>query len=251
MPSPFPGMDPFIEGQAWRDFHDTLILEIRRALVPALQPHYIALTGERTYLEQVQDEPPEAAPPAGLPRRFAHARPLAVGRSAGRPSSPERMREICLEIRRSDTREVVAVIDALSPNNKHAGSEGRRAYQSGRERVLRSDAHLLELDLLRGGQRPPMEESLPPAAYYVILSRSRRRPMADVWPIGLRDRLPVMPVPLAGTDPDVTLDLQAVFATVYDGAGYRYSLSYRRDPEPPLSDEDAAWVREVLASAGG
>jgi len=134
----------------------------------------------------------------------------------------------------------------LSPDNKRAGSDGHREYLSKREAVLQSTAHLIELDLLRGGRRLPTIEPLPPADYYAFVCRAQHRPRAEVYAWTLRHRLPTIPVPLAADDPDVMLDLQAVFDTVYERAGYDYSLDYHRPVEPPLSDADAAWVRELL-----
>ena len=56
-------------------------------------------------------------------------------------------------------------------------------------------------------------------------------------------------MPLAGDDPDVALDLQSAFTTAYDGAGYDYSLDYRRAVEPALSDPDRAWADQVRAAS--
>jgi hypothetical protein len=112
-----------------------------------------------------------------------------------------------------------------------------------RETVLLSTAHLVELDLLRRGVRLPTQEALPPGDYYAFVCRQRRRPQAEVYAWSLRQPLPSIPVPLAGNDPDAVIDLQAVFTTVYERAGYDYSLDYQRAVEPPLSEVDAAWDR--------
>ena len=161
---------------------------------------------------------------------------------------PEQRRIAFLTLRERETREVVTVIEVLSPLNKRSGSRGQRQYLRKREAVLQSVAHLIELDLLRGGQRPPMFEPLPPGDYYASVSRERLRPKVEVYAWPLPHPLPPIPVPLAENDRDVTLDLQAVFNTVYDRVGYDYSLDYRRSVEPPLSEPDAAWVRELLVA---
>ena len=115
--------------------------------------------------------------------------------------------------------EVVTIIEVLSPANKRANSDGRREYLAKRAMILRSSAHLVEIDLLRGGERLPMAEPLPSVDYDVIVSRAPRRPMADVWPTTLRQPLPTVPIPLAGEDPEVPLDLQAIFHAVHERAG--------------------------------
>ena len=46
MPSPFPGMDPFIESQCWRDFHTAFLAEVRSALMPQIRPRYVVVIEE-------------------------------------------------------------------------------------------------------------------------------------------------------------------------------------------------------------
>jgi hypothetical protein len=67
----------------------------------------------------------------------------------------------------------------------------------------------------------------------------------------LRHRLPRVPVPLAAGDPDVSLDLQGVFTTVYDRAGYDYSLRYDELVQPPLREADVTWLRGILQGRRG
>ncbi|MFC1466812.1 MAG: DUF4058 family protein [Candidatus Brachytrichaceae bacterium NZ_4S206] len=51
MPSPFPGMDPYLESAIyWRDLHACLITHIRAALQPLLRPHYNVHIAERLYV---------------------------------------------------------------------------------------------------------------------------------------------------------------------------------------------------------
>ena len=130
------------------------------------------------------------------------------------------------------------------------GGDGRREYLEKRQAVLRSGTQLVELDLLRGGERLPTVEPLPAGDYYAFVSRVPHRPRVAAYAWTLRDPLPTIPVPLAGADPEVELDLQAVFNTVYDRTGYDYSLDYQRAAEPPLAESDVAWVQQVLASSG-
>jgi hypothetical protein len=99
---------------------------------------------------------------------------------------------------------------------------------------------------LRGGERLPTREPLESADFFAFVCRKERLPQAEVYAWTLRQPLPAVPVPLAGDDPDVPLDLQAAFTTTYDRAGYDYALDYRRPVEPPLDPATADWVRSVL-----
>jgi hypothetical protein len=109
------------------------------------------------------------------------------------------------------------------------------------------NTHLVELDLLRGGERLPTVGSLPAGDYYAIVSRSYRRPRAEVYPWTFRHRLPSIPVPLDKGELDVLINLQDVFDTVYDRARYDLSIDYSQPLSLPLSDQDAKWAREFLA----
>lgn len=257
MPSPFPGMDPYIEGQKWREFHQKLADEIQSTLMPGLRPRFVASVEERVCIEHT---PEELARPTAPDPAVGAAWPRVRAEGSGDTAAfvppfiipmamPEEIREPYVEIHLRGSGEVVALIEILSPGNKRPGSDGRREYLAKRESVLPTRVHLIELDLLRGGERLPMGRPLPTADYFAFVRRGTARMAAGVWPISLREPLPTIPVPLADDDPDLPLDLQAVFTTVYDQTGYDYSLDYERDTVPPLSEEDAAWARELFAAA--
>jgi hypothetical protein len=136
----------------------------------------------------------------------------------------------------------------LSPTNKRG--DGRQEYLAQRRRILLSTAHLLEIDLLRQGQRVPMQKPLPAAPYFIFLSRAEKRPLTEIWPISLKEPLPVVPIPLLPGDEDVALDVQQVFTTTYDLLGYDLALDYTQSPEIPLPKEEAAWAETLLRTAG-
>ena len=223
MPSPFPGMDPFIEGQRWRDFHTTFITVIREMLTPRVRPRYVVEVEEYVYLARAEEDPDRLIEP-----------------------DPARFRQSHLTIRTRQSQNVVTVIELLSPWNKTAG-EGRLEYLVKRSNIFCTPANLVEIDLLRGGQRLPTREPLAPADYYAFVCRKEQLPKVDVYGWTLQQPLPSIPIPLAGDDPDVVLDLQAALTTTYDRAGYDYALDYRRAVEPALETSTDAWVRSLVA----
>lgn len=246
MPSPFPGMDPWLEHPGrWPDVDGMLVTTLREALGRAVRPRYVVTMDERVYV----DDEPEAE----LMRPDVAVRGSGPGAPSGTTTSTPvvvptvldaEVRERFLEVRDADSREVVTAIEVLSPTNKRGpASEGRQQYLEKRRRVLRSATHLVEIDLLRGGDRVPMRRPLPPGDYHVVVSRASRRPDCEVYPVALRERLPIVAIPLRG-DESAPLDLQAVVETAYDRAGYDLIVDYAAEPSPPLGAADRAWARE-------
>ncbi len=255
MPSLFPGMDPFIESQRWRDFHTTFITIVREMLMPRVRPRYVVDVEQYVYLAREEDDPDRLIEPdlalvdaadawtAELPNSGGTA--LAVEPVVHTVPVPKRFRQAYLTIRNRESQDVVTVIEVLSPWNKTPG-DGQTEYLVKRTNVFLTPAHLVELDLLRGGRRLPTRERLTPADYYAFVCRKERLPKVDVYAWTLQQALPPIPIPLAGDDPDVVLDLQTAFTTTYDRAGYDYSLNYRRAVEPPLTPAVADWVQTLL-----
>ncbi len=161
---------------------------------------------------------------------------------------PEAVLHFAVEIRDRLGRQLVTAIEILSPTNKRG--VGRGEYLKKRRRLLRSEAHLVEIDLLRAGRRIPMERALPPAPYYIYVGRQELRPVTDVWPVRLDQPLPQVPIPLLAGDGDVMLDLQAALTAVYDLSDYGLEIDYSGPPEVPLTPEQSAWVSPHLRAAG-
>ena len=139
------------------------------------------------------------------------------------------------------------MIEILSPANKHG--KGFEKYVQKRASLLQTSTHLLELDLLRGGERIPLfGGELPPAPYYIFLSRFTRRPHTSVWPVQLWKPLPTVPVPLLPPDPDVPLALQPAIEACFEIVRYHERLlDYSQPPPPPsLDEEDLAWVKSIV-----
>jgi hypothetical protein len=134
-------------------------------------------------------------------------------------------------------------VELLSPSNKYAGPD-REQYLAKARQLQRSWVHFVEIDLLRGGPRMPWLD-MPQCDYCVVVSRVEEWPRAGIWPIGIRDRLPEIPIPLRRGDPDARLDLQQIMHRIYDAAGYEYRI-YSGPLEPALSAADAAWAEQFL-----
>ncbi|MFO0968707.1 MAG: DUF4058 family protein [Gemmataceae bacterium] len=255
MPSPFPGMDPYLEGELWTNFHTQFAVEIARLLTPLLRPRYVALTQKRFIAETFDETATTISsiyPDIGVAettRGDLSASAVAVATPLETVSLlPEEVPHVWVEIQDVQARKLVTSIEFLSPTNKRG--EGREEYLKKRAAVLRSEANLLELDLIRHGQRVPLRDPLPAFPYFVFLSRARRRPITEYWPIGLNQSLPAVPVPLLEPDPDVSLPLQQALTNVYDGFGYDLLIDYHLDPAPQLSADASVWADQVLRGAG-
>lgn len=256
MPSPFPGMDPYLEGAAWMGFHTMLSAEIVRQLNPRLRPRYVATLNERFVLdlpESVAVEAPALHPDVGIAQREEGPAAPASGGATAAPLQlatvmPARVRQRSVLIRDAAQRRLVTAIEVFSPTNKQG--IGRKQYLAKRRRLLLSDAHFMEIDLLRRGRRVPMQQPLPSAPYFVFLSRAESRPLVDVWPVQFEEPLPTVPVPLLDGDEDVPLDLQAAFHTVYDQLALDLTLDYARPPTVPVPASQRDWLEESLRSAG-
>ncbi|HET6879213.1 MAG TPA: DUF4058 family protein, partial [Pirellulales bacterium] len=152
-----------------------------------------------------------------------------------------------VEIRDEAGRTLVTLIEILSPTNKRG--DGRKEYLRKRNKILRSSAHLMEIDLLRKGKRVPMAEPLPAGDYFVFLTRANKRPETEVWPIALSVALPTVFVPLREPDPDVPLDLQRAFRSIYEQSPYGIAIDYSKPPDVPLSKAAATWSAERISLA--
>jgi hypothetical protein len=149
-----------------------------------------------------------------------------------------------VEIFDIEDRSLVTAIEVLSQTNKRG--TGRVEYLAKRGQMLRSDASLVELDLVRAGMKMPMSRPMASSPYSVVVSRAGCRPSAEVWPILLRDPLPVVPVPLRSEDADVPLHLQKVLDTMYDAFRMDLHVRYDRPLDPPLDADDSRWAAEHI-----
>jgi hypothetical protein len=258
-------MDPYIEQSGlWDDFHADLIGEIKRAIAPQLPAHYAVRTGERYYLDVCSPADVGAVDETLVQSdasvvRVAEGRP-AVGGTALLEAPVEaevavelEFRETFLDIRELRSGRIVTTIEVLSPANKRNG-EGRQQYLLKRNACVVGERNFLEIDLLRGGQRMPPANDHPEAEYFVILFRMSRPGKCGLWPLGLRDRLPLVPVPLLPAEDELRLDLGPLVNAVYVGSNYGPSIDYTRPLSPrPKDPNDTEWLEGLLrvAARGG
>jgi hypothetical protein len=255
MPSPFPGMNPYIEKPGlWKDFHTSFLPALRAALMPQVAPNYFVRIEQHIYVDEPQNGSRRARiADVDLHLKNGH-RPPAAPSAVATTTPPKKLRVPrvtkrrvgYLTVRTVEGQHVVTVIELLSPANKD-GSSDQESYLVKRRELLASDTNFVEIDLLRGGTRMPIT-GLKACDYYTLVSRPLDRPTVDVCPVKLRERLPVIPVPLKRGVPEPTVDLKAILDRVYDEAGYAYAI-YDDPPEPPLSPADAAWAKGVIAKS--
>jgi hypothetical protein len=248
-------MNPYLEqDDVWHDFHERFLPAAAEAIGAQVQPDYIVKIDEHIYVHELPAELRRLLGRADLGvtavRPMLSAPPTAVGLL----DAPARIRlpavdierESFIEIRDRRSRELVCVIELLSPANKRPGPD-REQYLAKRGKLLNSPAHLVEIDLIRTGDPMPSEDR-PDCVYSVAVSRVEDRPVAGFWPIGLRDTLPDIPIPLRRPHPDARLDLQGLLHRIYDAAGYAYYV-YEGSPAPGLAPDDAAWARRLVPAA--
>lgn len=254
MPSPFPGMDPYLEDQEWEDFHLTFNTVLREALAKEVRPRYAVRVERRIYVEHGLESDDQVRWPDVSLLWSGNEAPIAVKETAPASTSlapvecllpgPQERRETFLVIRDVPSLEIVTVIETLSPANKRASSDGRDQYLAKRQEILGSQTNLVEIDLLRAGKRLPVI-GMPAGDYFAIVSRGDRRPRTHVYAWTIRQVLPQIPIPLKPGELEVMVDLQRVFSTVYERAEYQLLLNYASPLRPPLSDADAAWRKEL------
>lgn len=254
MPSPFPGMNPYLERDiVWHDFHERFLILGAGVVGAQVRPNFLVRVDDHIYVQELPDGPRAAVGRADLgikPKPSAQTARPTGGAAVLEPPTRLRvphvdvMRESYLEIIDRRSREVVTVIELLSPANKRRSSVDRAQYLAKRATVMSSRTNLVEIDLLRGGEPPPVEDR-PDCRYSVLVSRADERPDVGFWPLALADRLPVIPIPLHSPHSDARLDLQELLNRVYDEAAYEFDV-YGGPPQPQLTAEEAAWAARFI-----
>ncbi len=255
MPSPFPGMNPYLEHpEIWPGFHLFLIANIAEFLTPELRPKYSVYvevrmyetTGEQSLLVGIPDVSVQRSRQVSQTEKLN----IAVAEPPTKPQKvtvpvPEMVRQGYLEIREVSTKEVVTVIELLSPVNKRPG-KGRETYNNKREQIFGSRTHFVEIDLLRMWEPMLIFADGIASDYRILVSRAETRPSADLYAFNLQEKITDFPLPLRLGDTEPLLDLQLLLNQVYDRAGYDLKLDYTLEAVPPLSEPDTIWVDNLL-----
>jgi hypothetical protein len=261
MPSPFPGMDPYLEPFCG-DIHARLVIYASDQLQSLLPRDLRARVEERVFVDAPQtherdiypdvhvvERGPGPAVTAALPAGVAVAQPLIL------QLADEPVTETFIEIIDIGSgRRVVTVLEVLSAANKRPGA-GQDLYLKKHGELLGGQVSLVEIDLLRAGQwvlsveprRIPRAHRTP---YRVVVRRGWMPLQAELYAVPLPERLPAVRVPLRETDADVPLDLQVLLDRCYDNGGYQDDLDYEAQPEPALAVDDAAWADAWLREKG-
>lgn len=250
MEPPFPGMDPYLEAPSlWPDVHHRLITALCDDIQAQLGSQYTAIITPYVAFESIDIAPIRlAVPDIAIVERDALPEAgssivVAPAPLTGTAAMEVPTRYARVEIRTVDNETLVTAIELLSPVNKRPGVDGADTYERKRQEVFRSQAHLIEIDLLRGGRRPQLLTPLPDAPYFIFLSRAERRPQIEIWPLVLSESIRRVPVPLRRPDPDIAIDVGGALQHIYTSARYERRLDYRAaPPPPPLKSEDAAWL---------
>jgi Protein of unknown function (DUF4058) len=255
MKSPFPGMDPYLEGYLWPDVHNRMAAVISELLAPQIAPKYVA----RLELYTVDDSSPETEvgimypdveilkrnnllkePEVAYGSRVVITEPTVIIAS----NKAIHLNIPVIEIRDVAKNQLITAIEILSPVNKR--KPGLEPYQEKRMDLHRSGVHLLEIDLLRRGTRPFVHPRLPQSDYLALLMRAGTR-KTEAWAFSVNEDLPVLPVPLVAPDPDAKLDLKQALDLIYERSLYQLSIDYQKDPPPPeFSEAIKAWIQGVV-----
>jgi hypothetical protein len=221
MPSPFPGMDPYLEHEAlWPIFHHQIVMALYQALLPNLVDRYRARVTQRHYAT-------EQALFTSIIREEHH--------------------EDLVEVRHRNDGRLVTLVDVVSPANK-LSPRGREAYLDRRREGRSHGASLVEIDLVLQGQ-PTLDysrEGLPEWDYAVTVTRSTQPDRYEIYTATLQKRLPRFRLPLAADDRDTVLDLQTVFTRTYEQGGFAGKIDYAKPPPTALDEADGRWLDEHL-----
>jgi hypothetical protein len=255
-------MDPWLEDpDLWPDVHNSLIVSIREALTPMVRPRYFVGVESRTTVLSGVDQDHIYRPDVKI-RTADVLRPgqtegvAVVERAAAEPfhvvmSMPEdEVEETFLTIKELPSRQLVTVVEVLSPTNKKT-KRAREEYLEKRGELMRSGVNFVEIDLLRSGQpMPPQKEGFT-SDYRILIFRPRRGREAHLYGFSYKVRIPQIPIPLLPGDAEPSLDLNRVLHTMYERSGYDLTIDYRRPPRPRLRKIDQAWAESIVAQLAG
>ncbi len=257
MRSPFPGMDPYLEDPAfWPGLHNGFLAAVAERLSPLLRPRYYVALEQRVY-EFTQEDFEIIGVPDIAVSSTAHWSRTGPGPRSGRPRAVleveipvrQEVRDVYLEVHEASSKEMVTLIELLSPANKlHA--EGRRAYLKKREAIFHSRTNLVEIDLLRAGKPMPLSRMPVAVEYRILVSRAPARPRAQLHAFSVRDPIPPVHLPLHPGEAEPEVDIGSILHAHHERMSYDLRIDYSRPPVPPLQARDAQWARSMILRTG-
>lgn len=252
MPSPFPGMDPYLEDSAvWEDFHITLIVAMRAEINAVLPQGYVASADRHVWIEDPESGDVGLRDPdvfisrtkaKGRIKKSRRAVAVAEPHTITLPRQAHKGKPF-LKITDSRERRVVTAIELLSPANKAPGND-RDSYLEKREEYFGAGINLVEINLLRKGRCPPLGQ---PSSgdYYILVCKARDLPKADIWRFSVRQPFPDVFVPLRSSE-SIPFNLRRSVDRTYEEARYDVEIDYAKPPFPRLDEKDAAWARDLI-----
>ncbi len=263
MPSPFPGMDPYLEHpEIFPDLHSSLNFCLREALQAQLLPPYYAVIGRRAWIEVSwryiePDVHVLHRSRTGLSPNPGGVAVATRGRSRRTivhvPHDERKEEFIEIYARQGSDKRLVTAIEVLSLANKTPGEHGRDLYRRKQRELLESQVNLVEIDLLRSGEHTtavPLRLAVAEAGpfdYHVCVHQFDNLEDYTVYPNRIEEPLPEIDIPLLpGSDPAV-VDLQMVLDRCYAAGPYAYEVDYLETlPIPALPPAMAQWAGELL-----
>ena len=232
------------------------LFEIADYMNPILRPKYRMSMEQRVYTQNNDDHSLElvgipdnvvftpSSNPSETSSHVAVAPPKVEPLTVSTPQ-PETVKEWYLQVKNVETQEVVTVIEILSPKNKKVG-EGRNKYLKKREQVLMSLTHLIEIDLLKKGEIMPMNiDDTIKSDYRIIISRSDRRPQAELYAFNLAQEIPSIPLPSKPEDEAPLIPLQELLHSIYEKVSYDLAINYQKQPLEDLSENEQLWINNL------
>ena len=262
--NPFPGMNPYLEHRhIWPGFHDSLVAQLQADIGPRLPDRYRVDLHQRVEIDAGSGPPPDLAfmiPDAlvtGEPAVQTSSPDTATGSTAVvtspveeyavRVRMPREVKVNWLRIEAMPDRELVTIVEVMSPTNKVPGRE-RNRYERKREVIVGSGANLVEIDLLRRWQPMPLETPPPASDYRILVCEGWQRPSALLYPFNVQQPIPPFALPLLPEDKPLQVDLGPIINAMHHTARYGQVTRYQDPPpEPAFAPEVAEWVGERVA----
>ena len=253
MPSPFPGMDPWLEDRGvFPDLHESLIFLLKQAINASLPPGYVATSKNRVWVDEERVREPEVAV-FGTEREGEGGIALLPGLIAiGQELESDPIEEAYLEIISSIGKRLITAVEIIGATNKRSGAKARKPYLSKQKEYQRAGVNLVEIDLLREGPHVTavplrrLQKTVGEFDYHISVLVMGKRKQFYAAGIKLAQKLPAIGIPLDSHAAPVTVDLQALLDRAYDTGRYPELVDYRSPCDPPLTSEQQTWAEGIL-----